>query len=82
MAFLTFLSVIFQCFLEFLNFLSELRKAVIYGTTFLTAFLSGTEIGLLLSIFLEPTALTCVVHGILAPMLFAQVAMLLKVNLL
>ncbi len=53
-----------------------------YRNTFLTAFLSGTEIGLLLSIFLEPTPLMCVVHGICASMLLAQVSMLFEANLL
>ena len=48
---------------------------MIYRITFLTAFLSGIEIGLLLSVFLKPTALTCVVRGIPTPMLLAQVAM-------
>jgi hypothetical protein len=35
---------------------------MIYRITPLTAFLSGTEIGFLLSVFLKPTALTCVVR--------------------
>ncbi len=82
MGFLTFLSRLLQCFLELLDFLSELCKDMIYGITFLTAFLSGAEIGLLLSVFLKPTTLTCIVRGIGAPMLLAQVAMLLKANLL
>ncbi len=80
--FLTFLARLLQRFLEFLNFLSELRKVMIYRIVFLTAFLSGVEIGLLLSIFLKPTTLTCVVGGRHAPVLLAQVAMLLKANLL
>ncbi len=82
MVFLTFLAGLLQCFLKFLNFLSELSEVMIYRTTFLTAFLSGMEIGRLLSIFLEPMALKCVVRGLCAPMLLAQVAMLLKANLL
>jgi hypothetical protein len=53
---------------------------MIFGIVFLTAFLSGAEIGLLLSIFLKPTTLTCVVHG--KHVLLAQVSMLLKANLL
>jgi hypothetical protein len=65
-----------------LEFLSELRKVMIYGIVFLTAFLSGVEIGLLLSVFLKLTTLTCVVHGKRASVLLAQVAMLLKANLL
>jgi hypothetical protein len=82
MALLTFLAGLFQRFLKFLDFLSELRKVMIYGIIFLTAFLSGAEIGLLFSVFLKPTTLMCVVHGKHAPMLLAQVAMLLKANLL
>ncbi len=54
---------------------------MVYGITFLTALLSGTEIGFLLSIFFKPTTLKCVVRGICTPMLLAQVAMLLKANL-
>jgi hypothetical protein len=80
--FLTFLAGLLQCFLELLDFLGELRKVMIYRTTFLTAFLSGMEIRFLLSIFLKPTAGTCVVRGIRTPMLLAQVAMLLEANLL
>ncbi len=41
------------------------------------------EIGLLLSVFLKPMTLTCVVCGKCAPVLLVQVAMLLsKANLL
>jgi hypothetical protein len=40
------------------------------------------DIGLLLSVFLKPTTITSVVHGASAPMLFAQVAMLLKADFL
>jgi hypothetical protein len=83
MAFLTFLARLLQHFLEFLDFLSELREVILYGIVFLTAFLSGAEIRLLLSVFLKPTTLMCVVHGKRAPVLLAQVAMLLsKANLL
>jgi hypothetical protein len=82
MAFLAFLAGLLQSFLKLLNFLGELREVMIYGTTFLTAFLSGMETRFLLSVFLKPMALTCVVRGIRAPMLLAQVAMLLKANLL
>jgi hypothetical protein len=79
---LTFLAGLLQRFIKLLNFLGELRKVMIYGTTFLTTFLSGMEIRFLLSVFLKPTALTCVVRGIRTPMLLAQVAMLLESNLL
>ena len=80
--FLTFLARLLQCFLKLLNFLGELRKVMVYGITFLTALLSGGEIRFPLSFFFKPTTLTIVVRGICAPMLLAQVAMLLKANLL
>ncbi len=83
MAFLTFLAGLLQRFLKLLDFLSELHEVILYGLVFFTAFLSGAEIGLLLSVFLKPTTLTCVVHGKRTPVLFAQVTMLLsKANLL
>jgi hypothetical protein len=82
MAFLTFLSGLLQCFLELLSFLGELRKVMVYGITFLTAFLSGTEIRFLLSVFFKPTIITSVVRGICAPMILEQVAILLEANFL
>jgi hypothetical protein len=82
MAFLTFLAILLQRFLELLNFLGELRKVMVYGITFLTALLSGAEIRFLLSVFFKFTTLPCVVCGIRAPMLLALVARLLKTNLL
>ncbi len=45
MVFLTFLAGLLQRFLKLLNFLGELHKVMVYGITFLTAFLSGAEIG-------------------------------------
>jgi hypothetical protein len=80
MAFLTFLAGLLQHFLELLNFLGELRKVMVYGITFLTAFLCGAEIRFLLSFLLKPTTITSVVCGIRAPMLLAQVTMLLETN--
>ncbi len=53
MAFLTFLAGLLQRFLKLLDFLGELREVTFYGITFLTALLSGAEIGFLLSIFLN-----------------------------
>ncbi len=82
MAFLTFLAGLLQSFLELLNFLGELPKIMVYGITPFSAFLSGTEIGFLFSVLLKPTTITSVVHGIHAPMLLAQVAMLLEANFL
>ncbi len=81
-AFLAFLGRFCQRFLELHNFLGELRKILLNGIRFLTAFLHGAEIGLLLSILLKPMTLTCVVGGTCAAMLLAQVAMLLMGNLL
>ncbi len=72
MAFLTFLAGLLQCFLELLDFLSKLREVTFYRITFLTALLSGAEIGFLLSVFFKITTLTCVVRGIYAPMLLAR----------
>ncbi len=82
MAFLTFLTRLLQRFLELLNFIGELRKVVVYGITFSSAFLSSTKIRFLLSVLFEPTTITCVVRGIHAPILLAQVAVLLKADFL
>jgi hypothetical protein len=80
MALSTFLTGLLQCLLKLLNFLGELRKVLVYRITFiLSAFLSIAEIGFLLSVLLKPTTITSVVRGIHAPMLLAQVAVLLKV---
>ncbi len=82
MMFLTFLTGLLQRFLKLLNFLGELLEVMVYRITFLTAFLRGVEIGFLLSVFLKPTTIASVVRGIRAPMLLAQVAMLLEANFL
>jgi hypothetical protein len=79
---LPFLTGLLQCFLKLLNFLGQLRKVLVHGITFLSAFLGGAEIGFLLSVLLELMTIMSVVHGICAPMLLAQVAMLLKTNFL
>jgi hypothetical protein len=81
MALLPFLTRLLQRLLKLLDFLSELRKVLVYGTTFLSALLSGTEIGFLLSVLFKPTTITSIVRGIHTPMLLAQVAMLLKADL-
>jgi hypothetical protein len=54
MVFLTFLTRLLQCFLKLLDFLDEQGEVVVYRMTFLSAFLSGVEIGFLLSIFFKP----------------------------
>jgi hypothetical protein len=55
---------------------------MVHGITFLSALLSGAEIGFLLSILFKPMTITSVVHGIHAPMLLVQVAILLKMDFL
>ncbi len=82
MALTTFLTRFLQRFLKFLDLFGELRKAVVYGITFLSAFLSSAEIKLLLFILFKPTKITSVVRGICAPMLLAQVPLLLKADFL
>jgi hypothetical protein len=82
MALLTILTRLLQWLLKLLDFLGELHKVVIYGITFLPAFLSSAEIGFLLSVLFKPMTITSVVRGIHAPMLLAQVAVLLKADFL
>ncbi len=78
MVFLTFLTRLLQCFLKLLDFLGELRKVVVYRITFLSAFLSNTKIGFLLSVLFKPTTITSVVRDIRTPILLAQVAVPFK----
>ncbi len=80
--FLTFLTGLLQYFLKLLIFLGQLPKVLVYGITFLSAFLSNAEIGFLLSVLFKPTTITSVVRGICTPMLLTQVAMLLKADFL
>ncbi len=79
---LHFLTRLLQRFLKLLDILGQLRKVLVHGICFLSAFFSSAEIGLLLSVLLKPTSITSVVRGILAPMLLAQVPMLLKADFL
>jgi hypothetical protein len=71
-----------QCILELIQLLAQLHKVLIYRICFLAAFLSGAEMGFLLSIFLMSTTIPGIVHGVPTPMLLAQVAMLLKTDFL
>ncbi len=77
-----FLSQFLQHFLELIQLLAQLRKVQIYGIHFLTAFLSGAELGFFLSVLLIPTTFPGIVRGVRTPILLAQVAMLLKTNFL
>jgi hypothetical protein len=79
-ALLHFLAQFLQHLLELIQLLAQLRKVMIHGICFLSAFLSSAEIGFLLSVFLKPMTITSIVHGIHTPMLLAQVAMLLKTD--
>jgi hypothetical protein len=78
---LHFGDIFFDLILLF-DFFGELRKVVVYRTTFLSAFLDRGEIRFLLSVLFKPTTITSVVRGIHAHMLLAQVAMLLKTDIL
>jgi hypothetical protein len=54
-----------------------MRERLLRGIGFLSAFLSGAEIGFFRSVFLKTTAIASIVHPVRAPMLLAQVAMFL-----
>jgi hypothetical protein len=82
MALVPFFTRLLQRLLKLLNFLGQLRKVLVYGIPFSSAFLSGAKIGSLLSVLFKPTTITSVVHGIHTPMLLAQVAVLLKTDFL
>ena len=82
MVFLHFLAPLLQSLLELVKLLAQLHKVLLYGIDFLTAFLSGTKIGFLLSVFLIPTTIPGIVHGVHAPMPLAQVAKLLEMGFL
>ncbi len=54
-----------------------MRERLLRGIGFLSAFLGGAEIGFLRSVFLKTTTIASIVGCVRAPMLLAQVAMLL-----
>jgi hypothetical protein len=58
--------------LELVQFLAKLREGLLRGIGFLSAFLSGAEIGFFCSVFLETTAIARIVHCVRAPMLIAR----------
>ena len=75
MAALPLLGVLFlENLLKLVQFLAQLRERLLRGTGFLSAFLSGAEIGFLRSIFLKTTTIASIVGRVCAPMLLAQVA--------
>ncbi len=57
-----------------------MREGLFYGIGFLSAFLSGAEIGFFRSVFLETTAMASIVRRVRAPMLLAKVAVFLGTN--
>ncbi len=63
--------------LELVQFLAQLRERLLHEIGFLSAFLGGAEIGFLRSVFLKTTTIASIVGRVRAPMLLAQVAMLL-----
>jgi hypothetical protein len=58
--------------LKLVRFLAQLRKGLLRGTGFLSAFLSCAEIGFLCSVFLETTTIARIVRRARAPMLIAK----------
>jgi hypothetical protein len=66
----------------FSRFYAQLRIRLLCGIGFLSAFLSGAEIGFFRSVVLEPTAITSIVHRVCAPMLLAKVAVFLGTSFL
>ena len=63
--------------LELVRSLAQLREGLLYGIGFLSAFLSGAEIGFFRSVFLETTAMASIVRHVRTPMLLAKVAVFL-----
>ena len=68
--------------LELVHFLALLCKRLLCGIGFLSAFLSGAEIGFFRSIFLKTTAIASIVRCVRTPMLLAKVAVFLGTYLL
>ena len=68
--------------LELVHFLALLRKRLLCGIGFLSAFLSSVEIGFFHSIFLKPKAITSIVRCECASMLLAKVAQFLGTSFL
>ncbi len=79
---LPLLGVLFlENLLGLVHFLAQLHERLLRGIGFLSAFLGGAEIGFLRSVFLKTTTISSIVGRVSAPMLLAQVAMLLSTYL-
>jgi hypothetical protein len=68
--------------LELVRFLAQLREGLLYRIGFLSAFLSGVDIGFFCSVFLKTTAITIIVLRVCAPMLLAKVTVFLGTSFL
>jgi hypothetical protein len=68
--------------LELVRFLAQLREGLLYGIGFLSAFLSGAEIGFFRSVFLKTTAIARIMRRACAPMLLAKVTVFLGTSFL
>ena len=68
--------------LELVHFLALLRKRLLCGIGFLSAFLSGTEIKFFRSVFLKPTAIASIVCRVRVLMLLAKVTVFLGTSFL
>jgi hypothetical protein len=68
--------------LELVCFLAQLRKGLLYGIGFLSAFLSGAEIRFFRSVFLKTMAIVSIVRRARAPMLLAKAAVCLGTSFL
>jgi hypothetical protein len=83
MAALLLLGVFFlDHFLKRVQFLAQLREGLLYGIEFLSAFISGAEIGFFRSVFLKPTAISSIVRLERAPTLLAKVLVFLGTSFL
>jgi hypothetical protein len=80
MALLCFLAQLLKSLLKLVQLFAQLRKVLLYGIVFLTAFLGSTELGFLLFIFLIPTTILGIVHGVCNPMPLVQVSMLFEMD--
>jgi hypothetical protein len=68
--------------LKLVHFLALLRKRLLCGIGFLSAFLSSTKIGFFHSLFLQTMAIASIVHCVHAPMFLAKVAVFLGTSFL
>ncbi len=59
-------------YVKLVQFLAQLNKGLLYGIGFLSAFLSGAEIGFFRSVVLETTAIVRIVRRARTPMLIAR----------